>query len=79
MISNDFGENRGALITSKAEQEEMGLSYIPEYIINDLQISGLLNAVEQLISTTCNFPIDSSTSRIACPVPGFSHDETLFL
>ena len=79
MISNEFGENRGALVTSIAEQEKMGFSYTPEYIINDLQISGLLNAVEQLISATCNISIDSTTSRIVCPVPGFLHDETLFL
>ena len=77
MISSVFGENRGAVIASQAVQEDMELYYTPEYIFNDLQISGLLNSVEQIVSQTWNIPIDSSTSRIVCPVPGFLHNETL--
>ncbi|MCW8469415.1 hypothetical protein OQJ19_01930 [Fluoribacter gormanii] len=75
MIITNFGEQRGAIIASISEMEKMGLSYTPEYVFNDLQLSGLLNHVEQIISKTWNIPIDSTTSRIVCPVPGFSNSE----
>ncbi|KTD23898.1 Uncharacterised protein [Legionella lansingensis] len=77
MITNTFGKQRGAIIASHPEMEQMGLSYTPRYIFNDLQISGLLNFVEQIISKTWNIPIDSTTSRIVCPVPGFPHADAI--
>ena len=74
-ITEYFGEHRGAIFATISEIKKMGLYYTPEYIFNDLQLTGLLNHAEQIISKAWNIPLDSTTSRIACPVPGFSNSE----
>ncbi|WP_019218319.1 hypothetical protein, partial [Legionella tunisiensis] len=75
MIIENFGEQKGAIIATISEMEEMGFSYTPEYIFNDLKLSGVLNYVEHILSKQNNIPIDTTTSRIVCPVPGFSNLE----
>ncbi|HAT6977304.1 hypothetical protein [Legionella pneumophila] len=74
-IIEHFGEQRGAILATISEIKKLGLYYTPEYVFNDLQLSGLLNYAEQIISKTWNIPLDSTSSRIACPVPGFSNSE----
>lgn len=77
MMELTFGKHPGAIIASILEIENMGLFYKPKYVFDDLRLSGLLNSVEQTISKTWDIQIDQDTSRIVCPVPGFSNAEIM--
>jgi hypothetical protein len=73
MITGAFGTKRGTILASSKEMEQFGLMYVPQYIFNDYQVSGLLSTVEKIVSKTHNIPIDGTTSRVVCPAPGFPH------
>lgn len=55
-ILKEFGSGRGAMLSPYQQLEEIGMKYVPKYVLTERQINGLIRGLEYMVNDSKRSP-----------------------